>query len=478
MRLRSSLPLAAVALATGIALTSLNPAGAAGSADPRVHQGPSASLLPSWARSATITGPREVWLLPAYDAGEPSWDTDSLLGDINAELGWFTTMSRGRFTLTATRVLEPLHFDSGDGSACDAAARVLAPAISRFYATAPAGAYLVALTRSSDCPYSAIGDTPGRSLIVTGFSIASLASEHHLLHEIGHNLGLPHSSGYAGALLSSTAEPGRISEQVLEYGSTTDVMGSPGSSMRLSAPSLAALGWGDGVQQIPAQTRATYALTLPEVSRPGPDAAMVDDPVSGTRYILTYVDDPRQTAPGMPTAGRGVFLHEVALNGQLPGDYGRASLSYQLPWESQATGCSLGIGAGPGTSWISPTGTVGMRVVALSDEGARIEVDVDPQGGLTDTSGPAWPLAPSVEVNAALGKATVQLPAAWDQSGVVSYRVLARGASVISVRTPRDLVFAGSATLSLTRARAVVRVIATDGTGNSTTWTQVVRAHR
>lgn len=461
----------AFALATS--LLGIAPSTAAPAAQPRLAD--SSTLLPAWARTGTVTGEREVWLLPAYDAGESTWDREALLDDINAELDWFAEMSRGRFSLTATRVLPPLHFDSDRGSSCDAAARVLAPAISRFYADAPVDTHLVALTRSSDCPYSAIGDTPGRSLILTGFSPSSEASARTLLHELGHNLGLPHSSGYPGALLSSAPSPTRLGTEPREYAALTDVMGSIGAAPRLSAASLAALGWGEGVTWVPSDVPGTHAVAMPEVSAPGPDAVVVDDPVSGLRYSFTYIYAPRETAPGLPLSGRGVYLHQVHPSGESPSDYGRSSFSYWMPWEGHHSGSSLGLGAGPGTAWVSPTGGVAMRVVSMDRGTARLEVRVDPRGQLTDRTGPAWPLEPSLEVRAGT-LATLHLPAAWDQSGVTRYRITAQGAEVLSVRTPGDLVFAGGATLALSRPRALVRVIATDGEGNSTTWQQRVSA--
>lgn len=437
---------------------------------------PSSALLPSWARTYVTDGSRDVWVLPAYDADEQPWSTADLLAQVNGELGWFSTMSHGRFAMRATTVLDPLHFDSGKGNSCDAAARVLAPAISRFYADAPKDAFLVALTRSSDCPYSAVGDTPGRSLILTGFSPASLASEHQLLHELGHNLGLPHSSGYSGGLLSSTSAPGALGTGVREYGSTTDVMGSTGGSLRLSAASLAALGWGDGVTHVPSGTPGTYVVTVPEVSAPGPDAAIVDDPISGRRYSFTFVDDPRVIAVGVPPAGRGVYLHEVPLSGALPGDYGRSSLSYLMPWEGSIEGGSMGMGAGPGTTWVSATGALGLRILSLDRDGAHIAVTVDPTGALTDVAGPSWPMAPSLDTRERSSLAMLVLPAAWDQSGVTGYRVSATGADVLSVHLPSGLVSPGSATIAIRDAHAVITVTATDGAGNMTTWRRSLRS--
>ena len=481
-RRESSLRLAVAGLAV-VALTGLPLAaasaeapGAHPSGGPQVRHAQSSLLLPAWARTAEVSGARQVWVLPVYDAGEPRWDERELLSALNGDLAWFAEMSRDRFTMTATKVLEPLAFDSRHGSSCDSAARVLAPALSRFYAETPAGTHLVALTRSSDCPYSAIGDTPGRSLILTGYSPSSEASRLTLLHELGHNLGLPHSSGYAGSVLSSSPTPRELSTKVIEYGAMADVMGSRGAVARLSAASLAALGWGDGVSEIPGGAAGTFLTTLPEVSRPGPDAVVVDDPVSGTRYSFTYVDAPSEPAAGAPTAGRGVYLHEVRRGTASHTDYGRSSFSLWMPWEGHDSGSSMGIGAGTGTGWVSPTGAISMTVQALHGESARIEVRVDPAGGLTDTVGPTWPLAPSIESQPGRALATLRLPAAWDQSGVTRYRVIATGAKVLSVRTPTDLVFAGTATLALTRPRATVRVIATDGAGNSTTWSQRVAA--
>ena len=471
--------LAAIALAaTPLATASADappgqPPGAA-----QVHEASSSLLLPSWAKTTQVRGSREVWVLPAYDAGEQPWDERQLLRVIDGDLGWFTQMSHGRFSMTATKVLPPLRFDSGHGSSCDAAARVLAPALSRFYAEAPADVHLVALTRSPDCPYSAIGDTPGRTLILAGYSTDSRISRLTLLHELGHNLGLPHSSSYSGALLSSSAAPGRLGSDIVEYGSMADIMGGHGAAARLSAASLAALGWGDGVLLVPDATSSTFVIDLPEVSKAGADAAIVDDPVSGMRYSFTYVDATSSSAAGLPVAGRGVFLHHVPGHHVSPADYGRASLSLWMPWEGRHPGTAVGIGAGPGTAWVSPTGAVGIRVLSLGGGVARIEISADPQGRIVDSTGPTWPVEPTIHAAAGSSTATLRLPAAWDQSGIARYRVTAQGARVLSVRSPRALAVSGSVSLAVARPGALVQVTATDGAGNSTTWTQRVSTPR
>ena len=431
----------------------------------QVRQAPSSMVLPAWAASAPVTGARQVWVLPVYDTGERRWDHRRLLSAINDDLGWFARISGKRFSMRATRVLDPLAFDSARGSACNAVTRVLAPAISRFYAEAPAGTHLVALTRASDCPYSAIGETPGRSVMLTGYDLDSTASRRTLLHELGHNLGLPHASSYAGGVLSTTRSTRTVSRTVVEYGDTADIMGGHGAAPRLSAAALATLGWGDGVQHVPSTAAGTHRVDLAEISRSGADAVVVVDPVSGARYSLTYVDAPSRLGAGMPVAGRGVYLHKVS-------DAGRGSLGYWIPWEGHRSGASMGIGAGPGTAWLSPTRAIAMRVVSLG-RSARLEIRIDPRGRLTDSVGPAWPLPPSVTVKR--GVARLTLPAAWDQSGVTRYRITARGGTVRDITQPRDLTRPGSARITLDRSRAVIQVVAIDSAGNTTTWSQRVR---
>lgn len=433
------------------------------------------SLLPEWFVASPTTGVREVWLVPLYAQEEKAWDSSALLKDANTKLEWFTRESRGALSMTATRVLPAPRFSLLDASsACNAMARVWASTLSDMRATGVSeNVHLVGLSRVRDCPYLGLAETPGNWVLVTGLPQEVDVRGHTLIHELGHNLGLPHAAGYAAGQLSFTtgASPvsfRRGSTDWEEYGDKTDIMGRGGFNAGLNPMSRAALGWGDGVFSLPTAIAGTFEVTLSSIALPGPDALVWTDPVDGARYAVSFTSRESKEAGFLPRRS-GVFLHSVRY-ADPPGVRGRTPFGVLMPWDEH----SLGLGGNAGTHWVSPTRTTSIHILETSKKQARIMVKMDPSGALTDDWGPAWPMPPTVERQPDRTEAFLRLPAAWDQSGVVRYRVIADGGKVISSYSPRSLTEPGLAVIGLSKPKTRLQVVATDGAGNTSTWTKIV----
>lgn len=462
--------LAAVTLTAATVLTSTGVAAADGNvtdtATPPQHLS-SLTLLPPWAETYNVTGAHELWLQPIYYVNDPRrpWEADALLANVNTTMEWFTVASRNTVTVTATKMLDPIWVTDEN---CSTLTRTWSSHVTAWKGTnPPANTHLVGLTRLSACPWGGLGATPGRDLIVARLNETPRVNPDILIHEFGHNLGLPHARSYSGAALSSTRQRAATpSQPYREYGDPTDPMGVAGlyrSTSTWNPAGMAALGWGDGVLHVPSSS----TVTIEPVTAPGPDAITFDDPVTATRYMLTYNHNDNTAGQG-----RGVFLYETRHNDAEPTTHRNVDLSLAtfIPLHAQYSW----IGASVGTTWTAPSGAVAFHVNTTDNRHAAVTVTIDPTGSITDQAGPAWvnsePSATWTRKNP-----TVTFGAAWDQSGV-TVRVRAgkgkfRRVSNADPLNPSDI------TVPLPRSNSntvTVTVRLTDRAGNTTDWTRRV----
>lgn len=430
------------------------------------------AALPPWARVYDVSGHHQVWLQPVLRSDEGGWDPSALLADANADLAWFDRMSHDRFSVSATRVLEPVRYEPADGgSACNDMVRAWASAHHAFVVQHLESVHLVGLTRVRDCPYVGIGETPGQSVVLTMMPTTPDVPAGPLIHELGHNLGLPHAAGYTGGQLSFSRQPPTGAETFEEYGDVTDVMGRADAAMPFGAATLAAAGWGEGVYVVPTADGA-YGVDLPRVTAVGPDGMVVDDPLSGQRYLLAFQRAGAGTAPGVRRAGDGVYLYEVRRATTAPLIYGRESFTALMPWDAS------GLGAGAGTQWVSPSGAISVNIVRTSDTGAHLDVTVATQGGLSDSAGPSWPIPPTVRMSAHGDEARLEVAPAWDQSGVAGYLLtIGRGTRLVrlDLNVPSNILMRGFAAIHLKHRPQILTLTVTDTLGNTSTWTRRLR---
>lgn len=436
-------------------------------------EAPSSSVLPPWAKTYEQFGDRELWLQPFYFVNDPRspWDEAALLSNVNSHLSWFTVASRGNLTVSATKVLQPIILDE-DG--CNPLVRDWSVRMMRWKeSNPPKNVHLVGLSRVTTCPWGGLGATPGNHMILSGMGEAPRVRGNVLIHEFGHNLGLPHAAAYRGSVLSTVPENAHLDDDISEYGDPLDPMGISSLielTQTFNPASMAALGWGEGV--LHASSPGDHSVELFPVITPGPDAITFDDPVSGTRYMLTYNEnrDPRGRL-------QGVFLYESRYDAASPEYYGRGDSSFarlipfaaKYPW----------FGAGTGTSWVAPTGGVMFQVEAVGDGSASVTVTIDPTGSLTDSHGPSWFRGePTLR---RVGKAVfVTVPSAWDQSGVV-VAVSVNGSRFRTVENAdiaksRKVRFSLSSRYKKSVSRVAVRLA--DSHGNTTLWSGRVRKGR
>jgi len=417
-------------------------------------------LLPPGKTVLPAIGEREVWLLPVLSEGAEEWNASRLLKDADAKLSWFARHSGGRFSMDATRVLPTVRYEpDSSGKECNSMVRAWSFALQEFMMLAPAGVHLVGLTRAKDCPYRGIGETPGRWALIANLNNRSEVREFTLIHELGHNLGLPHASAVTGGALSFSPEPAALSSTVDEYGDATDIMGT-GSS--LSPVGRTLLGWDDGVEWIDGSKAVSIVHRLKAPEKPGADGLVVDDPISGKRYLFSYVD-----TPGLRGKG-GLVMHEVLIFPPGTEYSGRQSLTHWIPWNKELRRFA----AGPGTAWLSDGGALSVRVLERGRDSVTIRVRVQPAGGLRDSMGPTWPIMPSIIRDG--GAPRISLFGAWDQSGVVNYRVVTSSGLVASVELPSSL-SSTTVRLPVLRRNMTVMVEVTDSLGNSSRWVRKIK---
>lgn len=447
--------------------------GAAVSPASAVTLAPSSSILPVWAKQYNRTGQKEIWLVPLYGPRDTvEWDNQQLLASANKALARVAVMSGGRMSASATRVLEPTYWTPKGTSDCNGQAWEQAQRVRQLMPEMKANPnlHIVFLSRVKDCPFGGMGATPGQHLIVTYSPVESAVRGDTLLHELGHNWGLPHAAGYRkGGLLSVTSSAGRLSS-FDQYGDATDLMGSSYVAEGLGAASAAALGWGDGVLAADTSLDVDVTVDVPERAGPGADALVLPDPVSGKRYLVSYLNMSEKVL-GVDKL-RGIFLHEI--NDETDGSFrGDRSYTTYLPW----TG--FGIGAGVGAQWVSPGGGLMFRVEGMNGTSAQVLVRSSSAGALKDEAPPVWAGdAPSVGEVTKSGFVLSSMPA-WDQSGV-RYKITIDGKRSRSFRPQRAFPLGKmQALVKFPRLRkgapvpsaSVVRVVVSDRLGNSFEWT-------
>lgn len=228
----------------------------------------STDILPTWAGATTATGAREVWLLPFYGPDDTEWSAQNLLDQSNSALSELDRASGGQLTATATQVLEPHYYQDADGSLCNGLSRVSSPLRRDLGDTLAANpdVHIVLLAHAPDCPFAADGETPGQWIRLVNVSREGQFPAQTLLHEFGHNLGLPHAGGYTnGGALSWEHKPGVVGDSYDQYGDRTAVMGSSrgGSAVRGRVACRTGLGRGRAsrIRRRPQRTYSRHAPT-------------------------------------------------------------------------------------------------------------------------------------------------------------------------------------------------------------------------
>lgn len=433
---------------------------------------PRQELIPAWSDPVTGIGDREVWIQPVLPEGHLGYDGQELIDNMNESLEAFNRVSGGKLSMTANRVLTPHYFESqrSDFSTCsenvqgrsDASREVVGPR-----GTLPPSVHLVMVLPPSDCPFSGLAHTPGQEVTLFGLTDPpELGPEGRLgrtlLHELGHNLGLPHANSYPTLYNSEPWERhGLADDSPIDYGSSIDVMGlGPVDGYMFDALNRVALGWGDGIVAGP-QDPGEHVVRVPDLDADGPDAVLVTDPATQERYVFTY----------LPNEG-GVLIQK--LNDRLERGQFWRFFSYGFIIAPRG-GKSTWI---PGWEFRNATGTLRAEVEQMDSGEATVRVVLNPDDDGADREAPRWKRKPKVKVSTN-GKATITVHPALDLSGVVVHAAKATGrVQLLTYRANGDNVWADQyIIMNYTKKWRTTRftITLTDPSGNVTTWERKIR---
>jgi hypothetical protein len=448
-------------------------------AEPRAVR--SFSVVAPARRTAAVTAAasytaKPVVVVPIQWSGHPVDKTGQDVATVvtrDADAYW-KDASDGRIGFTASKVLAPVTLSA---SFCSSTGGVSNTALKEIYAAAGMtpgqenGRHLLAYAaQDSGCAWAGMATISNHDPGYGGWVVINgLARLDVVGHELGHNLGLGHSSlrwcPAAGGTRTADAASGC---QVQSYRDPYDIMGIAwGTSGNLSAVQRDALGLlsPGGITELSGGGQATLA---PLGATSGVRGARL---VDGTaRYWLEYrtaagrdswVDGSSATS-WYAVPGAGVVIHRA--------DTLKAGWDTELI-DTQPTGAKLDRAAlRAGESWSSPSGKVTVTVVSTSASGAVVRVNGVLPGAFSLTGAPS---APTAAQDAVLRDGAVGL--SWSASApadhpLARYEVLSDGA-VLATTAP-DV---RSASVRVPAGRHTVTVRAVDTQGQARTSSNRVR---
>lgn len=438
-------------------------------------------ILPEWAKHmvdangetiAPAVGEREVWLKPILLEGSPHLDSQQLIEGANSALSVFERDSNGALTVTATKVLPTMTYTVEPGEdPCDA---TVEPRVAAWREhQPPPGVHVVLLfTEAAGCFFAGLGHTPGQwvELFDLNEDGTSLATSSALVHEIGHNLGLPHANAFKGFYWTDSSSPSRFTE-VMQYVDNSSVMGLAAldRSVAFSVFDRASMGWETDVVSIPTDTSDT-TVKLAHLALPGTDAAVVTDPATGDRYSFTYTDTRADNA--------GVVIHKIT-DQKAPDPFGQPEnfLDGYVAFANRIAYREYMEGMKQADIWLSPSKTLRVEVLDMTSASVTLRVQSQPDGVEPMGPAPVWKFDDQlVTVDQRRDLARVLILPAASPAGIVKYRVRVKGATL--VEKPKQSVAPGvlrTALISLgTKRKVTVHVIATARDGQQVRWKHVI----
>ncbi|WP_101254951.1 LAETG motif-containing sortase-dependent surface protein [Streptomyces barkulensis] len=264
---------AAVAAATGAALTTALATGTAHAADP-------------------VTGERRtlVVVVGFQDAKFPDTDlvkeyaASSYFGGRKSLAGYFAKVSQGAFTYVPAvpeKVVGPYELDLAqkpcDAGRVNAATRKALEADGYVRGEDYDSLSVIQPGKGSDCNWSGLGSMPGPYTWVS--LVGQEIGEDLLVHEFGHNQGFAHH-------LREKCAGGDLGDCTTGGTSGKTPMGGGGAGVGFTAPELISRGWLPDGQAVTVEKSATYELAPLHGTKEGVRA--LDIPMGEDRLVIEY----------------------------------------------------------------------------------------------------------------------------------------------------------------------------------------------
>ena len=298
-------------------------------------------MLVTWSHPAGLTPADAAWQIEARTSR------------------WFSEVSDGRLTLTATAT-PWLALPSTD---CDdiqlVRRRAIAAARAAGFEPAAYDHEAIVMPGYAECAWAGRGQMPGRTTWFNGYFDTRVTT-----HELGHNLGLHHAAAAicadAAGVYVAYRDPVR-SCAIEEYGDAFDAMGASRNVGHYNAAHKQALGWlGDDVAELAPGSTVTLA---PYVGGIGIRAAAVR--AGGGEFVVEY----RRPAGidtflyAWPQAISGVLVHDAT--------EGPGARTYLLDAQPDGRAASPALEAG---QTLELPGGLRLRVDAAGPEQATISL--------------------------------------------------------------------------------------------------------
>jgi hypothetical protein len=324
----------------------------------RVATGPGQTETLASVSAATPSSTRALVIRVYWTASPPAKPTTATTRQrvLTDSQTWFGEVSHGRYTVsgTVTRWLKVSRPDDCYGSIFAVRDQALAAARRAGYKVGNYGRHVMYLPCS---PGGILGvaTTPGADVW-----LFNTVGKQVVVHEQGHNLGLPHASSRVCSLGGSEPVTWSSTCYLVEYGDEIDAMGNrlPG---HYGSYYKSRLGW----LQSSTTVTSTRTVTLAPYEKTGPGVKAIRVRAGGATYWLEY-----RTRTGadsvMPAGTAGVQIRLQSSSGQTqlldaaPGTIvgGRDFVDSHLP---------------AGSSWTTPE-HVRIRVTGQTSAGATVEI--------------------------------------------------------------------------------------------------------